>query len=657
MARDKPADTLAWLEARGTVLLGDRAVKVLNDLYTEAAWLGACVARAQVGDVRKAATLQVDWEGWKPGDIDAARLLVADLDSNGLRELQERSGFVMRGINETRMTDLSNALSNAVGQGLSQSATASLIKEKVGGASRWANVVANTETRRAVTAATLDTYAAAGIEMKEWSTAGNAVDECKDFEDDGPIPLDAMWGDVSGPPAHPNCLCVVVPVLGTATPVTPSEVVALPDDVEVVTEGESVPTVAPIVDENGFYDRAQWPVWAKESDLGDILDALPANRADIGFRRTSKAEAVLVWEQRAAQTTYPLPELEQRGVKAAKKLPKLLAQQLADPNRIGELADETLEAQNDIYAWERAQRLIAEAKGVNPDWESELIYKGLVDIDSVTGAPGKELLAQTKLIKDAGDVIEREAQSRLPESLRGKPEKFMTDEELAMVRQARIDVITEIRPMDTGEEVFNAMSDAEAKQKVTPGHGKASNGNDFIPMVKTSLDFYPSAWVDKMKASIPDVRVMRTERGYNGNAGRVIAISGQGEEAVSTFVHEIGHSMERTSNVLLRLQWAELFARSVKPTGKLPGLDNIYYGMSEKMFKGHRFGDRYTGKIYTTTKSQIYKITREVIPSGTHFEVFTTGMQSAFPRVKLDTTYGDDDGSFQKYILGLLVTL
>ncbi len=224
MAREKPADALAWLEARGTVLLGDRAVKVLNDLYTEAAWLGACVARAQVGDVRKAATLQVDWAGWKPGDIDAARLLIADdqFAYNGLKDLQAQSGFVMRGIDATRMDALSNALSDAVLGGLSQSATASLIKDKVGGTSRWANVVANTETRRAVTAATLDTYAAAGIEMKEWATAGNAVDECKEFEDDGPIPLDGMWGDVSGPPAHPNCLCVVMPVLGVAAPVTPS---------------------------------------------------------------------------------------------------------------------------------------------------------------------------------------------------------------------------------------------------------------------------------------------------------------------------------------------------------------------------------------------------------------------------------------------------
>lgn len=193
-------------------MLGDRAVEVLNDLYTEAAWLGACVARSQIGDAMKAAALKVDWSGWKPGDIDAARLLVADLDSQGLRVLQEQAGFVMRGINATRMTDLSNALSFAVGEGLSQAATASLIKERLGGASRWANTVANTETRRAVTAASLDTYAAAGIEMKEWSTAGNAVDECKDFEDDGPIPLDGMWGDVSGPPAHPNCLCVVMPV-------------------------------------------------------------------------------------------------------------------------------------------------------------------------------------------------------------------------------------------------------------------------------------------------------------------------------------------------------------------------------------------------------------------------------------------------------------
>ena len=225
VAREKPADTLAWLQARNVSLLGDRSVRVLNNLYVEAAWLGACVARAQIGNLSKAAaaTLEVDWAGWKPGDVDAARNLMADEFGNGLKELQAQAGIVMQGIDATRMDALSNALSDAVLGGFSQSATAALIKDKVGGTSKWANVVANTETRRAVTAATLDTYAAAGIEGKEWSTAGNAVDECKDYEDAGPIPLDGMWGDVSGPPAHPNCLCVVLPVLAAATPAEPGD--------------------------------------------------------------------------------------------------------------------------------------------------------------------------------------------------------------------------------------------------------------------------------------------------------------------------------------------------------------------------------------------------------------------------------------------------
>ena len=698
MAREKPADPLAWLEARGTVLLGDRAVKVLNDLYTEAAWLGACVARAQVGDVRKAATLQVDWEGWKPGDIDAARLLVADLDSNGLRELQERSGFVMRGINETRMTDLSNALSNAVGQGLSQSATASLIKEKVGGASRWANVVANTETRRAVTAATLDTYAAAGIEMKEWSTAGNAVDECKDFEDGGPIPLEAMWGDVSGPPAHPNCLCVVVPVLGVAAPVTPSEVVTLPDDVEVVTEGESVPTVAPIVEPDGFYPRDQWPQWAKDSGIANVIDELPLNRADIGITIQTKAEAIKDWEQKKSGTFKSLEDLEKAKIAAEKKIPKIEKERVAaenalqtywdknpdlrsrvagmmDDNYVYEvqmdfpdyyrLKDDLVWIQRrkealvvDLANWVKIKNNIADAKKIEPDWESTLVLSRKADIDKVTGAPGPVLKDQLDAVKRAGGIVEDEVQSRLPESMRGKPDKNMNLDEMKIIRDTRLQVISELRPMDTGEDMFRALTDSEAKAVGEKGYGAAKGASqEIIDLIKPSLDHYPTTWVDSMKAVNPEVKLLQTGRGYN-QGGRTIAISGKGDRGLSTMVHEIGHSAERAVPGVKRLEWAELFNRSVKPNGKLPGLKSIYGGTKEKAFADHRFSYAYTGKLYASVKDQIDQISQETLSSYySNFEVFTTGMQAAFPRTGDDVSYGDADGSFQRYILGILVTM
>jgi hypothetical protein len=674
---------LAWLEARGTVLLGERAVKVLNDLYTEAAWLGACVARAQVGDLRKAATLKVDWDGWKPGDIDAANLLVADLDSNGLRELQARSGFVMRSINETRMTELSNALSNAVGQGLSQSATAALIKDKIGGASRWANVVANTETRRAVTAATLDTYAVAGIGMKEWATAGNAVDECKDFEDDGPIPLDGMWGDVSGPPAHPNCLCVVMPVLGEATPVTPGEgPEEVTEDVEIVTEAESVPVAPVTVDANGFYDRDSWPVWAKESGIADVIDELPVDRTLIGLRRQTKAELVLEWEKRAAYQ-FDVVGVRAAGAKAKRALPKLedkyyelldekdlwletnrgvltLAQErqyASIERRVNAASVKLDEARQKIRENENLETWLESVRLVYPDWESGLVAELVSDLDPVTGKPGKTLLKHSKAIKRIGDLIEEEAQRRIPESLRGLPSNVLTVDELAILREARISVVSEIRPMDTGEKMFNYLDDAQAQAAGVDEHGPFRGADDTLrAATRPALDFYPSAWIDAMQKRNPKVDIFNAGRGYNQN-GRIIAISGgNDEDIISTFVHEMGHSAERSVSGLSRLEWAELYERSVLPDGTLPDLANIYPGNDkEKWLEGSRVSDPYTAKLYFDPRQMGASFS--FLAGGESFELFTTGMQASFPRTKHDALFADSNGALERFIIGLLAGL
>ena len=77
----------------------------------------------------------------------------------------------------------------------------------------WAETVARTETRSAVTEASLDSYRDAQIEMVEWLTADGGCETCGEYEDMGPVPLDEGFGDVDGPPAHPNCLCVILPVI------------------------------------------------------------------------------------------------------------------------------------------------------------------------------------------------------------------------------------------------------------------------------------------------------------------------------------------------------------------------------------------------------------------------------------------------------------
>lgn len=219
IARDKPLDIAAWVEARNITLLGDKTVKVLVDLYTEAAWYGVCIARAELDEARKSLKadnpeLSVDWSGWVPGDPDAARLLL-DKAGAGIQGLLDKAGITVKGINATRVGELGNLLARTVGEGASMGRTAAAIREMFGTGSSWAKTVAQTETRRAVTAASVDTYQEAGVESVEWLTAwGEACPICQEFQSMGPVLIGsgAFDGD-DGPPGHPNCFCVVLPVI------------------------------------------------------------------------------------------------------------------------------------------------------------------------------------------------------------------------------------------------------------------------------------------------------------------------------------------------------------------------------------------------------------------------------------------------------------
>lgn len=77
-----------------------------------------------------------------------------------------------------------------------------------------AQTIARTETATAQGKASLQAYSSNGYEGKRWLTAGNALDEdCNGNEAQGAIALrDAFASGHDAPPAHPNCLCVLLPV-------------------------------------------------------------------------------------------------------------------------------------------------------------------------------------------------------------------------------------------------------------------------------------------------------------------------------------------------------------------------------------------------------------------------------------------------------------
>jgi SPP1 gp7 family putative phage head morphogenesis protein len=145
----------------------------------------------------------MDWATWAPGDAVAAGL-VAD---GGLAALLDDAAITIRGITGTALDALGNRIAEGLASGQSVDALGRSLRDYVGSASR-AEMIAHTETARAMTLATLNAYAANGIEDWDLITTEGACQTCLDIEANNPHPV----ADASGqPPVHPRCRCAASP--------------------------------------------------------------------------------------------------------------------------------------------------------------------------------------------------------------------------------------------------------------------------------------------------------------------------------------------------------------------------------------------------------------------------------------------------------------
>lgn len=229
--RDNPLDPEAWLGSRNLKIFGEATSQVFADMYTEAAWVAWVSATADIHDVMsKGIRARLDWGNWKPGDAVSARKLIGTKKLPGLQKLLNNRDVIIKGIEKTRYRDLGRILGNGVKQGLSMDSVAkqirqhldqypvgspeSAVQQRVGGVESWSDMVARTETASAMTQTTIDTYNDAGIEQVVWVTAADGgCDICAGYADMGPVNINDGFGDVDGPPGHPNCLCVLQAVI------------------------------------------------------------------------------------------------------------------------------------------------------------------------------------------------------------------------------------------------------------------------------------------------------------------------------------------------------------------------------------------------------------------------------------------------------------
>jgi Protein of unknown function (DUF935)/Phage Mu protein F like protein len=153
----------------------------------------------------------IDWATWTPGSNDAAALLAANDQSGGLAALLHNAGIVIRGIVDTTLDRIGNLLGDAVDQGLSVTSAAKSIREFLGDNTR-AETIAQTEMARAMTAATLESYATNDVQGKQWLLSDGACELCITNDDDGELALDDDFTN-GDPPVHPSCVCAVAPVV------------------------------------------------------------------------------------------------------------------------------------------------------------------------------------------------------------------------------------------------------------------------------------------------------------------------------------------------------------------------------------------------------------------------------------------------------------
>lgn len=202
----------AWLDSQNVpAVVTAGLTPVLRDAATEAYAAGA---RSAQHVITVGLTGEVDWGGWKPGNVAAARrVLSEDGLTVGLQQLLDDMGARISKIAAHRLDEVAAVLADGLERGEGVPAIATALRGVLDDPG-WAEMVAWTETNRAMSAAALDSYRLAGIDGKAWFTAADqrVCPICRANEDQGPIALGVPFasGD-QHPPGHPRCRCAVVP--------------------------------------------------------------------------------------------------------------------------------------------------------------------------------------------------------------------------------------------------------------------------------------------------------------------------------------------------------------------------------------------------------------------------------------------------------------
>lgn len=192
-------------------MVGNRSARAVGDFLAAG---GSLATRGGSTVVPLPGVPTVDWANWVPGDEEAARLVLsADGTDVALQALLDRDQIRIKGIAETQIDMLAAVLADGLELGKSPDEIGRAVRGLVSDP-KAAYRIAVTETNRAVSAATLDSYRGMGLATKQWMSAFDqrVCKICAKNAKQGEIELDERFesGELA-PPGHPHCRCALAP--------------------------------------------------------------------------------------------------------------------------------------------------------------------------------------------------------------------------------------------------------------------------------------------------------------------------------------------------------------------------------------------------------------------------------------------------------------
>ncbi len=202
-AHDLPseADLREWLGALDGKGWDEETAREIRDILARLAKERSTAALDHVAD-------------WVKGDDAEYRRLLEQANARAVHWTQTRVGNLITQVSDTTRQAVNELAADAIKEGLTNDQLAERISEGFDFSPARADMIARTETANAETAGTLAGFRESGVVgQKEWSADELACDECEAIDGEV-VGLEENFSDGSdGPPAHPDCRCVVAPVL------------------------------------------------------------------------------------------------------------------------------------------------------------------------------------------------------------------------------------------------------------------------------------------------------------------------------------------------------------------------------------------------------------------------------------------------------------